>query len=105
MRIVVFGKNDCDFCHETLATLSWIADGLGETVDWTDAERAVYGKDENGDVLATDDLEREGIVDRFSALIDKCNGELPLVEIDGKYFNSDKAEEFLEGKCEEKADG
>jgi len=103
--ITVYGRDDCDFCHETLATLSWIADGLGEEVHWQDAERYVYGRDEKGEMLATDDLEREGIVDRFSALIDKCNGDLPLVEIDGKYYNSDKAEAFLEQKCEEKADG
>lgn len=104
MLIVVYGRESCDFCHETLATLSWIADGLGEEVHWKDAERHVYGRDEKGEMLAADELEREGIVDRFSALIDKCNSDLPLVEIDGKYYSSDGAEALLEKKCQEAVD-
>lgn len=101
MLIKVFGRDDCDFCHEALATLTWIAEGLGETVEWVDAQRNVYGKDENGEVLPVEDLEREGIVDRFSALIDICNSDLPLVEIDGKHYSSGGAEALLEKKCGE----
>ena len=77
-----------------------LAEKVGGKVVWQDAARPVFGRGADGNVLDADTLVAEGVVARYSALLNECNGDLPLIGIDGKYYNESGARKMLgEGPC------
>ena len=93
--VIVYGKDGCEFCQSAFEWLTVHAEKVGAKVVWQDAARPVYGKDERDNVLDADVLSAEGTVTRYSALLNECNGDLPLIEIDGKYYNEQGAKKAL----------